>query len=96
MQPKSSNVKPFVWNSKNEEFNISSLKELLNILTDINQEDIDEDIKKNIIKDNRLIEWLEINFPKKIELITHLKNESKEFTPQQIRERIIRDLKKIT
>jgi len=63
---------------------------LLDVLIDIKQEDIDNEIKGNL---DNLLEWIEENFPKQMELIQHLKSESKEFTPQQIRERIARDLR---
>lgn len=79
-----------IWKAQNKELEIKSLKQLLDVLIDIKQEGIDKEIKENL---NNLFEWLKKNFPKQMELIVHLKTESKEFTPQQIRERIIRDLR---
>jgi hypothetical protein len=85
------NVKtPLIWKSRKKEKRISDLKELLDILINIKQENIDSEIKQNL---NNLINWLETEFPNKLVFTTHIKVESKEYTPQQVRERIIRDLK---
>lgn len=81
-----------IWKTRNEELEIKSLKQLLYLLINVNQEDIDNEIKENL---NNLFKWLKNNFPGQLELIEHLKTESKEFTSQQIRERVIRDLRKI-
>lgn len=84
--------KPLIWKAQNKEIKINNLKKLLDVLIKIKQENIDSKINKNL---NNLINWLENNFPRQLELIQHLKIESKEYTPQQIRERIVRDLRKI-
>lgn len=86
-------TKPFNWKTKDSEIEINSLKELLNISVSIKQEGIDKEF--NLNKDN-LIEWLEQNFPKELDLITSIKDSLKELTPQQIRELIVRKLRKIT
>lgn len=84
--------KSLLWKTKDKKLEIKTLKELLDVLIDIKQENIDSEIKENL---GNLINWLEENFPKQMELIAHLKTEGKEFTPQQIREMIARDLRKI-
>jgi hypothetical protein len=83
----------FTWKKKNQEIKINTLKELLEILIGISLEDIDQEIKTNII-DANIISWLENNFPKELILTTSLKNILKEYTPQQIREMLIRELQK--
>jgi hypothetical protein len=86
-------VETFLWKNKEGTVRLVSLKELLNKLIEIKQTDIDEEISVNV-KGNKLLKWLENNFPNELELIVNLKN-IKEFTPQQIRELIVRDLRKI-
>lgn len=81
-----------IWKTQNKDIEIENLKQLLDILVNMKQEDIDTEIKENL---ENLLKWLEKNFPKQMELIEHLKSETKEFTPQQIRERIVRDLRKV-
>mgnify|MGYP000338757129 CR=1 FL=1 len=81
---------PLVWKSRKGEEEILNLKQLLDILINIEQEDIDETINNNL---NNLISWLEKEYPDKLIFTTRLKVESKEYTPQQIRERLIRDLR---
>jgi len=81
-----------IWKSKEEIINIHNLKELLDILIKIKQEDIDEEINKNL---NNLISWLEKNYPKMLIFTTRLKTESKEYTSQQTRESLIRYLREI-
>jgi len=83
-----------VWITKDKEIKVKDLNELLDALVNMDQEDIDAEIIANI-KENKLLKWLEENFPKQMELITHLRN-IQEFTPQQIREQIVRDLRKLT
>jgi len=80
----------FSWKSGKGEKRILNLKQLLDILIDIKQENIDVEISLNF---SDLLEWIEKNYPKQISLIEHLKTESKEYTHQQIRERLIRDLR---
>ena len=95
MVEKASEKDTLVWKTKDKEIRIRNLKELFDVLVNIRQEDIDKEINLNINKkENKLFEWLEANFPKQMELITHLKN-IEEFSPQQIREQIIRDLRRI-
>jgi hypothetical protein len=89
------NMEALTWKTMEKELKIKSLKELFDALVNIRQEDLDKEINLNIKKEeNKLLEWLEANFPKRMGLIAHLKN-IQEFTPQQIREQIIRDLRKI-
>lgn len=83
--------KPFLWRTKEKEIRIRNLKELLDTLINIKLENIEDEIGLNL---KNLIPWLEENFPKQMELIAHLKN-TKEFTPQQIREQLARDLRKL-
>lgn len=87
--------KAFIWKTKEKELKIRSLKELLKALIDVKQEDIDEMVSLNV-KDSNLLGWLEENFSEQLELIAELKENIKEFTPQQIRERLVRDLRKVT
>ena len=83
------------WKTKDKELKIRSLKELFDVLVNIRQEDMDIEINLNISKvENKLLEWLESNFPKQLELTAHLKY-AEEFSPQQIREQIIRDLRRV-
>jgi hypothetical protein len=86
-----SDEKEFIWKSKDKELKIKNLKELLDLLIDIKQENIDKEIDNN--KD-RLISWVEENFSEKFELIAELRSSAKEFTPQQFREKVIRILRK--
>jgi hypothetical protein len=86
-------MKPLIWKTKASEIEITSLEGLLNLLVDIKQEDINEEINSNLSK---LIGWLEQNFPKELDLIANIKGYSKEFTSQQMRELLIRKLRKIT
>jgi hypothetical protein len=83
---------PLIWISKDKESKILNLKQLLSVLMDIKQSDIDSTINKNL---KNLISWLEKEFPEQIVFISRLKTESKEYTSQQIRERLIRDLREI-
>jgi len=83
---------PLIWKSGKREKKILNLKQLLDILINLKQENIDKEIKDNL---KNLIPWLEKNYPDKLIFTTRLKVESKEYTPQQIRERIIRDLREI-
>jgi hypothetical protein len=86
-----SEEKALIWKSKDKELKIKSLKELLDMLIGIKQENIDNEIDDN--KD-RLISWVEENFSEKFELIAELKSSAKEFTSQQFREKVIRILRK--
>lgn len=81
---------PLLWKTKLGEMKINSLPELFNMLIKLTLENIEEEMVLNM---NSLILWLEQYFPREMELIIHLKN-SQEFTPQQIREQLIRDLRK--
>jgi hypothetical protein len=83
--------KTLYWNSNNKKIKITSLKELLDLLINMELENINYEIAAN---KNNLIKWVEENFPKKIELITELKSSSKEFTAQQFRESLIRILRR--
>lgn len=85
--------KAFTWKAKDKEVKLRSLKDLLKALISIKQEDIDEVVSLNV-KDSNLLGWLEENFPERLELIAELKENIKEFTPQQMRERLARDLRK--
>jgi hypothetical protein len=84
----------FTWKKKKQNININTLQELKKTLIKIKLEDINREINENIIKRN-LLQWVENNFSKELILITHLRKALKEYTPQQIRETLIRELGKI-
>jgi hypothetical protein len=81
------------WKTKDGEAEVTSLEELLSLLIGLKQDDFDTVSNTNI---SELIAWLEKNFPKELGLIAEIKANTKEFTPQQIRELIIRTLRKST
>ena len=85
------------WKTKDKEVRIRSLRKLLDILIDIRQDEIDDIISANINKkESKLVDWLEENYPKQLNLMAILKNGLREFSPQQIRESLIRELRNIT
>jgi len=75
-----------IWKPLNKE--IKDLKSLLKVLINIKQEDVDNEINLNL---KNLTKWLEENFPRQVEIVVSIEKEG--FTPQQIREKIIRILK---
>jgi uncharacterized protein (UPF0332 family) len=77
------------WNGRTKR-SITSLKELLDALVKIKQEDVDSIMSRN---KQAITKWIGQNFPKQLEIIVHLEN--KESTPQQMREQLVRDLRKI-
>jgi hypothetical protein len=79
------------WQGKDGPVNLQSLQDLLRLLIDIPVEDIDTIIAKN---KSTMIHWVQQNFPKQLQLLTHMQDN--EATPQQLREQMIRDLRKIT
>jgi hypothetical protein len=83
---------PFNWGKKGQEVQLTTLKDLLDLLINIPLENIEQEIKQNIIKGN-LLSWMEDTFPKELILIVSIKKALKEFTPQQIREILIRELR---
>jgi hypothetical protein len=83
----------FTWKKKDSEVNINTLQDLLETLISISIENIDREIKINVIEGN-IISWVENNFPQKLILITRVKKAIEEYTSQQIREMLIRELKK--
>jgi hypothetical protein len=86
-------TKALFWKTKGKIVKVTDLKELLNKLIDIKQEEVNKEISLNL-KGTKLLKWLETNFPQELELIANLKQSLKEFTPQQIRESLVRDLRK--
>jgi flagellar motor component MotA len=81
----------FKWKKKNQEIAINTLNDLLKIVKNIPLNEIDEEVKINVI-DRGLLNWLKNNFPKKLILTTKLENMLQEFSPQQIRELLIKEL----
>jgi hypothetical protein len=84
-------MKTLEWQTKNGKVMIDNLKQLLDVLINTKIENVDEVITKN---KNILLQWLKENFPKQLELIIHLENEK--FTPQQVREMLAQNLRKIS
>jgi hypothetical protein len=84
----------FIWKSKNKEVEITTLTDLLNTLVALPLSDIDQEIKNNIIN-GTLVSWIKENFPKQLILTTSLESVIKEYTPQQIREMLIRALRSL-
>jgi hypothetical protein len=82
-----------IWKTKDSNLEITNLETLLNLLIDIKLNDIDKEINTN---KEQLVEWLEQNFPKELDLIASLKSMQSEFTSQQLRELLVRKLRKIT
>jgi hypothetical protein len=94
-QEEVSQEQAFVWKTKNGEVFITSLQGLLDTLVNIHTENIDEEINHNINKEeHHFLSWIEEHFPKQLELIADLKN-IQEYTPQQTREMLVRNLRKI-
>jgi hypothetical protein len=86
--------KALLWKTKDGEQSITTLHELLETLIAIKEEHIDEEISMNISKeDQKLVAWLEENFSQQLNLIETVKSIQREFTPQQIREKLIRELR---
>jgi fructose-1,6-bisphosphatase len=69
---------------------ITSMQELLDLLINIPQEEIDQQMEQN---KERLQQWLQEAYPKQLEILAHCKEK---VTPQQLREQLVRDLRKIT
>jgi hypothetical protein len=82
-------MQPLLWKSKESKKEITSLEALLQHLSDLRQEIIDVEIVENL---PGIISWLESNF-REIDLVTSLKSSQKEFTPQQMRELMVRKLR---
>ena len=82
-------VQPFLWRGTDKEFFIHDLKGLLDVLTSMQQEDIDQEIGGNI---KGLAEWIATSFPQELILISSIKKALTEFTSQQMREMLIREL----
>jgi hypothetical protein len=86
----------FIWKTKDNEVRMKSLKDLLDVVLGLEDVEIDDNINANLSKENtRLIDWLEQNFPEEIKFIAELRNSLKEFTPQQLRELIVRELRSV-
>ena len=95
-QKKNTKAKALLWKTTDGKKSITSLQELLETLIAIPEEDIDKEISMNINKEeHKLVAWLEENFSQQLNLIETVKSIQREFTPQQIREMIIRDLRVI-
>jgi allophanate hydrolase subunit 1 len=89
--------KALLWKTTDGKKSITSLQELLETLIAIPEEDIDEEISMNINKEeHKLVAWLEENFSQQLNLIEIVKNIQIEFTPQQIREKLIREMRMLT
>jgi fructose-1,6-bisphosphatase len=76
-----------LWKTEDKDIKITNLEELLATLIKIPQGKIDKTVAKN--KSNLKV-WLENNFPTKLQIVAHI--DEKDMTPQQLRERLIRDL----
>jgi hypothetical protein len=66
---------------------IKSLQELNEVLINLPLSKVDQVIAKN---KEKLISWIEENYPKRLEILAHFKEN---MTSQQLRERLVRDLK---
>jgi hypothetical protein len=85
-------MEPLIWKRDGGEIEIKSLKGLSDIIVNIGLENVDREIMDNL---DNVVKWLEENFPRELDLITTIKAESKEFTPQQVRELMARKLRKL-
>ena len=79
-----------IWRSKGKEVKITSLKELLDTLVAIKEEDAADEMNVNL---SNMIRWLNDNFSENIGLIQNVQSGLKEFSPQQFRELMIRKIK---
>jgi hypothetical protein len=77
----------------NGQIEISSLKSLLDYLIGIKQESIEIEISKN---EAPIINWIESQFPGNLRITASLKSHRDEFSPQQKRELMIREIRIIT
>jgi hypothetical protein len=97
MEPSNPDKKTLTWLRGGTELQIKSLDDLFNVLAGIASENIDEEVGKNVSKSNtKLLGWLESNFPRQAELMVHMRSffeQKDDFTPQQVREEILRDLR---
>jgi hypothetical protein len=89
--------KILLWNKAGVDIPVRSLEDLFEVLMGIQAGDVDNEVGQNISKSqNKLLAWLETNFPRQSELILHVRSlflEKEVFTPQQVREQILRDLR---
>jgi 5-formyltetrahydrofolate cyclo-ligase len=68
---------------------IRSLQQLLDVLVNVSVEDIASEAEQN----RESVEaWIRTNFPKKLQVIAHFKED---YTPQQWFEQLVRDLRQI-
>jgi hypothetical protein len=84
----------FKWQSETKNIKISTLADLLKVLIDIDQEDINREVTLNVLE-GKLLEWIKETFPHEIRLIQSITSMVQEFTPQQVRELLIRELRVI-
>lgn len=88
-------IEPLKFKSDGKIVEIRSLEELLDILIKIPQDKVDEVIKSNVSKtSNPIADWVEKTYPNMIFLHTKLRD-IKNYTPQQIREHMIRSLRSL-
>jgi hypothetical protein len=85
----------YIWKREGGDVEIVTLGDFLEILTGIQLNQVDQEITHNILEGS-FLSWLKENFPKKIILITSLEKSLQEYTPQQIREMLIRELRGIS
>jgi hypothetical protein len=73
----------------NRTFDIKSLREFLEALVAVDEQ-------HNLLNSHlhEIIDWVEKNFPRRLQLLAHLQD--KKLSPQQLREQIVRDLRVIT
>jgi hypothetical protein len=79
-----------LWKTQEKTTKITTLKELLTTLINIQQQHITTEIQKN---KNTLLAWLENNKNTPLRLLSSIQS-NKKFTPQQLHELIIRELRK--
>jgi hypothetical protein len=84
---------PLILKTSQGKKEVTGLKALLDYLLKIGQDSIDAEISQN---EASIIGWIESEFPSKLQLIASLKSHSKEFSPQQKRELMVRELRLIT
>jgi hypothetical protein len=84
----------FMWKREEKSIPVCTLKELFDVLVSISQQNIDNEMQKNVGSKKKVIaDWLEKNHPKCFELISHVLLEN--YSSQQLREQLIRDLRKM-
>jgi hypothetical protein len=81
-----------IWKRGKEEIKIQTLAQLLDLLIKIPVEHIDQEVTNNIVKGS-FKHWLEYTYTGEVMLIAKLKKVAQEYTPQQLREFLIRELK---